>query len=174
MNNAASSASSSASYSPSDANALISSFLRIEEYEVLRDGLQVPEQLTMQPFEQEHQDIAEPLMVLAEDMTSYGIDALLPSLQAEDGTLAKRLIHRFKVESTPGPRAWMELLETYRDRLAEKFGLTLKDEGASLKQDKRMMIPPVPGSLGGDMALGPELVDPVRDILGSRFGSEQR
>lgn len=169
--NGAASSSVSASYSPSDANALISSFLRIEEYEVLRDGLQVPEQLTMQPFEQEREaGNAEPLMVLAEDMSSSGISYLLPSLQAEDGTLSKRLLHSFNVESTPGPRAWMELLETYRDRIAEKFGLTLKDQNASSIQEKRMMMPPVPGSLGDNMALGPELVDDVRIISGSIFG----
>lgn len=160
MDNAASSSSSS-SYSPSDANALISSFLRIEEYEVLRDGLEVPHQLTMRPFAfEEGSTIEEPLMVLSEDLSSYGVNGLFPSLQDEKGAMSERLVHSFKVDSTPGPKAWTELLETYRTRIAERFGLTLKDGNDSTKE-KRMMMPPVPGSLGGDMALGPELVDPV-------------
>jgi hypothetical protein len=160
--NSAASSSSSSIYSPSDANALISSFLRIEEYEVLRDGLEVPQQLTMQPFEHEHgSNNEEPLMVLSEDLSSYGVNGFFPSLQEENGAMAERLVHSFKVESTPGPKAWVQLLETYRIRIAEKFGLTLKDGNDSSAKDKRMMMPPVPGSLGGDMALGPELVDQV-------------
>lgn len=166
--NSAASSSTPSSYSPSDANALISSFLRIEEYEVLRDGLEVPHQLTLQPFEDNGGETATtsaPLMVLTEDMTSYGINGLFPSLDAEDGPLASRLVHSFKVDSTPGPRAWMELLDTYRSRIAEKFGLTLKNGETAADKEKRMMLPPMPGSLGANMALGPELLDVVSTSL---------
>lgn len=156
---------SSTNYSPSDANTLISSFLRIEEYEVLRDGLEVPDQLAFRPLEDLDQHsgaVSEPLMVLTEDMSPYGVKSIFPSLEELDSPLASRLVHSFKVESTPGPKAWLELLETYRTRIAEKFGLTLKDEASPADKGKRMMMPPVPGSLGDDMALGPELVDEVR------------
>jgi hypothetical protein len=150
-------------YSPSDANALMSSFLRIEEYEVLRDGLDVPEQLTLRPLqemEREESSNTQPLMLFSEDMSSYGINSSFPSLEDPDSALATRLVHSFEVASTPSGKAWMELLETYRARIAEKSGLKL-DEVKETQKEKRMMLPPVPGSLGGDMALGSELLDDV-------------
>lgn len=146
----------------------MSSFLRIEEYEVLRDGLEVPDQLALQPLEDVDATAGaanEPLMVLTEDMSQYGVKTIFPSLEQSDSALASRLVHTFKVESTPGLRAWMELLDTYRGRIAEKFGLSLKDGEESSDKEKRMIMPPVPGSLGADMALGPELMDEVSEHI---------
>lgn len=56
---------------PSDANALISAFLSIEEYEMLREGLDVPDQLT---FGAEHASAPSeaPLLILADKLGREG------------------------------------------------------------------------------------------------------
>lgn len=63
--------SSPASYLPKDANAIISSFLNIEEYEILRDGLEIPHQLIIGPSSSRGdglQETAKPLVVVGEKL----------------------------------------------------------------------------------------------------------
>ena len=63
--------SSSSSSSPSDANAVISAFLNIEEYEQLRDGLELPEQVVFgasHAMDSLGESQEQPLMILADKM----------------------------------------------------------------------------------------------------------
>lgn len=61
-------------YNAPQANAIISSFLNIEEYERLPDGLQVPEQIVLAAASSygEQQERAQSLMILAEKLGHDG------------------------------------------------------------------------------------------------------
>lgn len=141
---------------PADANALISAFLSIEEYEMLREGLEVPDQLT---FGAEHASAPSeaPLLILADKLGREG------SIEdyVSQGTLEARPHHRLQVSRTPETATWRALMHRYTERLGEKFGLThaVKAKVSTEEHDhvKRYLL--APGSLNGEVAFDASMQD---------------
>ncbi|CAD6576011.1 MAG: hypothetical protein CYPHOPRED_005850 [Cyphobasidiales sp. Tagirdzhanova-0007] len=143
----------SITYSAPDANAVISSYLSIEEWERLREGLIVPHQAFFSSPSQHAQDPsrAQPLLILADkqsataDITDY----------LSTSTLDAFSIFKLDIEKAPNPDGWQALLGKYIERLEAKFGcFGSKQEDAqsgSPSLDDRSLIP---GSLNLDYAFG--------------------
>lgn len=185
---ASSSSSSSSSdgiktYSAPHANAIISSFLNIEEYERLPEGLELPEQIVLAAAAtpQEQRTRTQPLMILAERLGAEGSlqgalnanSAGVPTLTMlrscadyiSETTLDGRSHHQLQVGQSPDSHTWLSLLSRYKERLAEKFGFEQHVQGSSEEEDhvKRFLLP---GSMNGEYAIDASMQDEV--IYGTR------